>query len=96
MQTDSPVQDMLRHGYYEALNLTDTESSMIHGHDHRSKIHLTHCFDYLRQTVQCAADTNVEPVDWDRSPVGITGWGFERVCRDFDAVKKYAESWSAF
>lgn len=53
--------------------------------------HVTHCFDFLRQCVECSADTNIEPVNWDLG--GVTGWGFERVCGDFDAVKKYAEEW---
>ena len=40
---------------------------------------------------QCAADTNLEPIDWTVG--GSTGWGFERQCRDYDAVVAWAETW---
>lgn len=39
----------------------------------------------------CAADTNIEIVDWKYG--GVTGWGFERTCRNYDAVVTWAEQW---
>ena len=61
-------------------------------HDHNKRPdphHLRHCFDYLRQAFICMADTNLEPVDMELG--GVTGWRFDRTCRDFQAVKDWAE-----
>ena len=87
----SIFQNMLRIGYYAALNgnLMDLQ----HEHDHNKRPdphHLRHCFDYLRQSLMCTADTNLEPVDFELG--GVTGWNFERTCRDFRQVKEWAES----
>ncbi|CAG9998311.1 unnamed protein product [Clonostachys byssicola] len=51
--------------------------------------HVRHCFDYLRQSLICAGDTTLEPVDPKLG--GVTGWGNLRVCRDFDEIKAWAE-----
>jgi len=80
---------MLRIGYYAALN--GDLAAMQHIHDHNKRPdphHVRHCFDYLRQSLMCAADTNLEPVDFELG--GVTGWAFERTCRDFEAVKEWA------
>lgn len=42
----------------------------------------------------CAADTNLEPVDFDLG--GVTGWRFEKTCRNFEAVKGWAEEWRSW
>lgn len=54
--------------------------------------HIRHCFDYLRQAIVCAADTNLEVVD--RVTHVTNGWGQEKICRDWDAVVRYAERWA--
>lgn len=56
--------------------------------------HVGHCFDYLRQSLQCASDSNLEPVVG--RVVGNPDWGFVRQCRDFDGLKEWAEEWAAF
>ncbi|KAK3393280.1 hypothetical protein B0H63DRAFT_457892 [Podospora didyma] len=52
--------------------------------------HAAHCFDYIRQALMCAADTSLE---------GLTkagpGWGSEHVCKDYDAVLKWANEHGA-
>ncbi|KAF2846249.1 hypothetical protein T440DRAFT_406254 [Plenodomus tracheiphilus IPT5] len=60
--------------------------------------HLAHCFDYLRQSLMCAADSNLEEgvpngegEGWEG--VDITGWGVQRVCRDFMGVRDWVEEW---
>lgn len=61
-------------------------------HDHNGRPdphHLRHCFDYLRQALMCAADTNLEPVDFELG--GVTGWRFDKTCRNFEEVKEWAE-----
>ncbi|KAI1505679.1 hypothetical protein F5X99DRAFT_367356 [Biscogniauxia marginata] len=51
--------------------------------------HMRHCFDYLRQSLTCAADTTLEPID----PVlgGVTGWGNARLCRNYSELVGWAE-----
>ena len=34
----------------------------------------------------CAADSNLEPVD--AALGGVTGWGSEKVCRDYGALRR--------
>ena len=83
---------MLRISFYAAIN--GTLDQMQHVHDKNKRPdphHVRHCFDYLRQAVICAADTNLEPVDFELG--GSTGFGFPRICRDFDEVKKWSEQW---
>ena len=58
---------------------------------HTDRVHIRHCFDYLRHTIMCAADTNLEAVS--RETHVTTGWGSKRQCRDFAAVKAWAEQW---
>jgi hypothetical protein len=41
----------------------------------------------------CAVDSNLEPVDFELG--GVTGWGSERVCRDFAGLMEWAEEWKA-
>jgi hypothetical protein len=47
--------------------------------------HLHHCFDYLRQSLQCGGDMGIE---WPRSEedgrrVAVDGWGIAHECRDW-------------
>ena len=86
------MQNRLRHGYYAILNPPVANTSLVGYQEHQGgAVHVAHCFDYLRQSVQCAADTNIEPVDFALG--GVTGWGVKRVCRDFEEVKRLAEEW---
>ncbi|KAI1341147.1 hypothetical protein F5Y15DRAFT_25745 [Xylariaceae sp. FL0016] len=48
--------------------------------------HSAHCFDYLRQSIMCAADTNLEGAT-DAGP----GWGSEHVCKDYEEVLRWAD-----
>ncbi|PYI04755.1 hypothetical protein BO78DRAFT_347040 [Aspergillus sclerotiicarbonarius CBS 121057] len=82
----------LREVYYAAVD--GQLSHMTEEHDHQTDPHhVRHCFDYLRQSLMCSADTNLEPVTKDLK--GVTGWGFSRTCRNLDSVKSWAEeNWS--
>ena len=91
-------QNMLRIGYYSALNSVsvdmDIDTDAKHSEDinHRpDPHHLRHCFDYLRQSIMCDADTNLEPVSMKLG--GVTGWKYQRTCRDYEKVKEWAERW---
>jgi len=47
--------------------------------------HSAHCFDYIRQSILCAADTSLEG-STDAGP----GWGSIHECKDYDAVLAWA------
>lgn len=78
----------MRVSLYPALGEVDESEKQ---HNHSSLHHVRHCFDYLRQSLICAADTNLEPVDW--SAGGVTGWGIERQCRDYGGIVEWANTW---
>ncbi|KAL4869530.1 hypothetical protein BDV12DRAFT_75899 [Aspergillus spectabilis] len=75
----------IHQNYYNALHPEkNTEPDGLAG-----KQHMRHCFDYLRQSLMCASDSTLEPVDAELG--GVTGWGNERVCRDYAVLRAWAE-----
>ncbi|KAK3298773.1 uncharacterized protein B0H64DRAFT_82253 [Chaetomium fimeti] len=76
--------DAIRHGYYAAVDGTEPAHFAKPGH-------IRHCIDYLRQSIMCNADTNLEPIDPDLD--GVTGWGFPRKCRDIVRLIGWAQKW---
>lgn len=46
--------------------------------------HVTHCFDYLRQSAQCAGDSALEGKS-EFVEDKTDGWGNMHVCKNFDA-----------
>ncbi|KAJ5751885.1 hypothetical protein N7520_008802 [Penicillium odoratum] len=78
----------LRGVYYASLDGIHTRD-MAEEHYHLdSPLHIRHCFDYLRQSLICSADTNLEALPKDFM---VNEWRFTRTCRDLDAVKAWAE-----
>lgn len=61
----------------------------INDHEHLHHRHSRHCVDYLRQSLMCAADLTLEPIDPELG--GVTGWGVKRTCRDWAKLKSWAE-----
>jgi len=74
----------MRRSYYAALDGVEPDIHMSPGH-------VRHCIDYLRQSIMCAADTNLEPIDPKLG--GVTGWGNPRKCRDIVQVIHWADQW---
>ncbi|KAI0415964.1 hypothetical protein F5X98DRAFT_376343 [Xylaria grammica] len=54
--------------------------------------HIRHCFDYLRQAIMCAADTNLEVLDHETHLTN--GWGQPKICRDYDRIFAWAEQFA--
>ena len=79
---------VIRHALYDTW---DNEK-----HSHAGPQHYTHCLEYLRQSIMCSADSNLEyrlP-----GPDGVKrtlGWNLHR-CRDFDAMVRWSQEWRAF
>ncbi|EED16327.1 conserved hypothetical protein [Talaromyces stipitatus ATCC 10500] len=60
--------------------------------NHRtSHHHIRHCFEYLRQSLICLADSNLESMNYTTR--GVSGWQTERTCRDFERLKSWADDW---
>ncbi|GAW20961.1 hypothetical protein ANO14919_104740 [Xylariales sp. No.14919] len=76
--------DIIRSGYWLAMD------GVMPSH-HSKPSHLRHCFDYLRQSIMCAADTNLEPLIEGRG--GVNGFGADRKCRDFGRLSAWADKW---
>ncbi|KAJ8131459.1 hypothetical protein O1611_g2171 [Lasiodiplodia mahajangana] len=76
--------EIIRSGYWSAMDGAEPSH-------HAEPSHLRHCFDYLRQSVMCSADTNLEPVIEGRG--GVNGFGSDRKCRDFGRVSAWADKW---
>ncbi|MCJ1358828.1 MAG: hypothetical protein MMC33_008828 [Icmadophila ericetorum] len=52
--------------------------------------HAEHCFDYIRQSLQCNADMTLEFTNHERKdgkPFTVDGWGVEhKFCKDWDRI----------
>ncbi|KAI1426465.1 hypothetical protein F5Y12DRAFT_742309 [Xylaria sp. FL1777] len=81
--------DMLRHGYYAAVELVNQKSDLKAITPVNPAAHMQHCFDYLRQALMCAADPTLEIRN--ESISGVTGWGSTHQCRNFEALKQWTE-----
>ncbi|KAI1460526.1 hypothetical protein F4805DRAFT_395661 [Annulohypoxylon moriforme] len=76
--------DAIRRGYWAATDGIEPEYHFAPGH-------VRHCIDYLRQSIMCQADTNLEPINPDLR--GVTGFGFSRKCRDIVRLMGWADKW---
>ena len=64
---------------------------------HSRKRHAGHCFEYLRQSILCAADSSIEPAAAkQRDDHEFLGWNVARQCRDYEQLKRRAEERRAF
>lgn len=56
--------------------------------------HLTHCFDYVRQSVMCCGDVALEgqQTTFPKGFDGSDGWDAKHVCKDYSQVYDYLES----
>jgi len=67
------------------------QSAIEHGGvDQEVAHHSAHCFDYLRQSIMCNADTSLE----GKTEAG-PGWGSKHECKDYDAVLAWADDHTA-
>jgi len=56
--------------------------------------HISHCFDYIRQALQCAGDMSLEwPVDVHGEKL-VVGWYNPHECRSWDAAWEFVEKHS--
>ncbi|KAK5996702.1 Oxidase ustYa-like protein [Cladobotryum mycophilum] len=54
--------------------------------------HLKHCFEYLKESLTCCADTALEGQKSDTDLPATDGFGAHHVCRNFDEVMSWTEA----
>lgn len=81
---------MIRATYWNLMDAVEDPLNL-EGKTFPRSSHIDHCFDYLRQSVQCAADLTLEPADMSEPGHSkINGWGVEHTtCKDW----RVAEQW---
>jgi hypothetical protein len=66
-----------------------------HDHDHKENPHrhnhVDHCFRYLRQSLLCCGDTALEGQNPNTNTLGTDGTGAVHVCKDYGAIRSWAE-----
>ncbi|OBT95655.1 hypothetical protein VE01_05884 [Pseudogymnoascus verrucosus] len=74
--------------YYHALGQGAFSNA-----DHVVRFHVTHCLDILRQQLMCAVDVGVLGQVWTfrEDPSAFVDFNTEHKCRNYDAVRKWAE-----
>nr|A0A142I729.1 RecName: Full=UstYa family oxidase phomYb; AltName: Full=Phomopsin biosynthesis cluster protein Yb [Diaporthe leptostromiformis]AMR44281.1 DUF3328 protein [Diaporthe leptostromiformis]BDA39141.1 DUF3328 [Diaporthe leptostromiformis] len=72
---------MTRAGYFAARSGNLDEVNVVH---------VSHCWDYLRQAIMCHSDTTLEWLHAPPDNFGSTGWGYEHQCRDYEAIFAFA------
>ncbi|MCJ1272624.1 hypothetical protein MMC21_000410 [Puttea exsequens] len=79
--------DLLHQSYLKAqLNQMTNEADR----------HTTHCFEYLRNSVICNADPNIEYRNETKPGVFQTLGDGQHQCRNFDEIKAFAEKWRVY
>lgn len=86
----------VRLAYYYALSQTnETLADMVDGrwdaYGMHSLHHTVHCFDYLRQAIMCAADSNLEV--YNAEAHHVDAFGIDKQCRDLSVVDEWAVKW---
>jgi hypothetical protein len=89
------VTDVRSHKYairlvvYMNTTANSDEEQILTKRHNLSQHHVQHCFDLLRQTLMCNADTTLQP--YSPRIKGVTPWGYPRICKDYDQIVEFAE-----
>ena len=87
LQGSMNAEELLR-AYPE--NITDpTSNATTHG-----LWYISHCFDFIRQGIQCAGDMSLEWPDQINGQALVPGWNNPHECISWDAAWKYIEEHS--
>ncbi|KKY18661.1 hypothetical protein UCDDS831_g05943 [Diplodia seriata] len=82
--------NMVRFQYYQEKNRVDTSADP---DAFKWKVHVEHCFEYLRQGISCGGDLIIEgssPINVGAGhATSVTGWGVEHECIDFERLRRF-------
>lgn len=91
---------LMRYSWYEALNRGSDVLNNYTGipnapPSHALGPHIDHCFDFIRQAIECSPDYALEPFvgsDGVTPTKGASsGWGTTHYCRNFDALVEWID-----
>ncbi|KAN0098999.1 protein of unknown function (DUF3328) domain containing protein [Hyaloscypha variabilis] len=94
MGTDEPVYMMSVFHQLHCLSylVQQVQNATVSGPlDKEVAHHTAHCFDYLRQSIMCNADTSLEG-ETEAGP----GWGSNHQCKDYDEVLAWANNHTVY
>jgi hypothetical protein len=85
---------MIRNVYWDLYLSSETPATTsVESHSKKQprSSHIAHCFDYLRQAIQCAGDMTIEWANLtDPNHQHIDGWGVpHRECRNWEFASPY-------
>lgn len=82
-----PSQNIVRYQYY-VEKFGDENAEPV-----KWKVHVEHCFEYLRQAISCGGDLIIEGESPIRVGTGhatsVTGWGVEHDCINFNKLLEF-------
>ncbi|KAF2662586.1 hypothetical protein K491DRAFT_686467 [Lophiostoma macrostomum CBS 122681] len=68
-----------------------TDADMSNVPHHASPQHVGHCIDLLRNALVCQPDLTLEVAN--RNMHGVTGFGTEHMCADWEKLVGWTEEW---
>jgi len=78
--------------YWKSYLVQQVQNATVSGAlDQEVAHHTAHCFDYLRQSIMCNADTSLE----GKTEAG-PGWGSKHQCKDYDEVLAWANNHTVY
>lgn len=86
----------IREGYWTVFQAA-TEGRRVAEQDlpmMSSPPHIRHCIDLLRHSLMCNPDTTVEVKDEEAG--GVTGFGTEHQCKDWDQLLAFTRKWQSY
>lgn len=82
--------NMIRFQYYQEKHRVDTSANP---DAFKWKVHVEHCFEYLRQGISCGGDLIIEgssPIKVGKGhATSVTGWGVEHDCINFELLRQF-------
>lgn len=86
-------QNILRQAFWASVDkkLQEMGAETLEMNHRTSHHHIRHCFEYLRQSIICLADSNLEEMNYTAR--GVSGWQTERTCRNFKELSEWADEW---
>lgn len=92
------MQNLVRKSlYYNFPYYKDMGMHAFKNDDHILQLHVSHCVDILRQVLMCNVDTGVLGQVWydPEKPATFPDFHTTHVCKNYDAVRQWAEKLQA-
>jgi hypothetical protein len=93
LDSSQQEQNLLRQAFWASVDgkLAEMGAENREKNHRTSHHHIRHCFEYLRQSLICLADSNLENMNYTAR--GVSGWQTERTCRSLQTLTEWANEW---